>query len=125
LQELVLRKFVVIYVLLALSSTVLFGTVTTTATTATTATAEGVLGLKGVFNILSSWITNGYAPKIFALICFAVGLQKAFTGHILQFFLMLGLAVLISQGDVIISKITADIKACTYEKQVAGHCGQP
>jgi len=117
-----MKKFGIILILLCLSIEVAFGKDPSGQGSGGGTAVEGVLGLKGLFNILTSWLTNSYIPKILALIFFAVGVSKAFAGNILQFFMMLGLAVLVSQGGSIVKTLTPDVKTCTREQQLSGSC---
>lgn len=63
------------------------------------------LGAQSLWNTLSGWLDDTYVARIMALMFFVVGAWRAFTGSILQFFLMLGFAVLVTQGNAIINAI--------------------
>lgn len=75
-------------------------------TTAFAGTAD-TLGAKNLWNTLSAWLDDTYISRIIALMFFSVGVWRAFAGSILQFFLMLGFAVLVTQGNTIISAINS------------------
>ena len=62
------------------------------------------LGVQGVWNKIDSWLSDGYLHKIIAAIFFVIGVMRA-TQSILQFFLMLGFAVLIFNAGTIIEKL--------------------
>ena len=64
-------------------------------------------GAQSLWNTLSGWLDDTYVARIIALMFFAVGVWRAFAGSILQFFLMLGFAVLVTQGNTIISAINS------------------
>jgi len=64
------------------------------------------LGVQGVWDTVYSWIEDGYLQKIIALIFFVIGVMRA-TQSILQFFIMLGFAVLIFNAGTIIEKLAA------------------
>ena len=63
------------------------------------------LGLSGMWGTIQGWIQDGFLTKILGLMFFAVGVQRAFAGQILQFFLMLGLSLLVVNADTIMSTI--------------------
>jgi len=63
------------------------------------------LGASQLWSTLSGWLDDSYIGRILALMFFAVGVWRAFAGSLLQFFLMLGFAALITQGNAIISAI--------------------
>ena len=65
------------------------------------------LGAQSLWNTLSGWLDDTYVARIIALMFFAVGIWRAFAGSVLQFFLMLGFAVLVTQGNTIISAINS------------------
>jgi hypothetical protein len=67
------------------------------------------LGLSAMWGTISGWITDGYLTKIIGLIFFAVGVQRAFMGSILQFFFMLGLSLLVINADAIMSTMFSAI----------------
>jgi len=62
------------------------------------------LGVHGVWDKISSWLNDGYVQKIVAAIFFVIGVMRA-TQSILQFFIMLGFAVLIFNASTIINKL--------------------
>lgn len=68
-----------------------------------------VLGAKGLWDTVSGWLSDTYTNRIIALLFFCVGLWRAFAGSILQFFLMLGFAVLAMQGTSIIEAISGSL----------------
>ncbi|MCR6574451.1 hypothetical protein [Campylobacter insulaenigrae] len=63
------------------------------------------LGLKSTWDIVGSWFEDGYASKLIAAGLFCVGLWRAYAGSILQFFLMLGFAILAMNGKNIIETL--------------------
>lgn len=63
------------------------------------------LGAKGLWDTVSGWLNDTYARRIIALLFFCVGIWRAFAGSILQFFLMLGFSIVISQGNSIIEAL--------------------
>ncbi|EOJ1335639.1 hypothetical protein ACM12L_000370, partial [Campylobacter jejuni] len=65
------------------------------------------IGAKGLWDIVSGWLNDTYVSRIIALLLFCVGVWRAFAGSILQFFLMLGFAVLVTQGSTIIETINS------------------
>lgn len=65
------------------------------------------VGAQNLWNTLSGWLDDTYVARIIALMFFCVGVWRAFAGSILQFFLMLGFAVLVTQGNTIISAINS------------------
>lgn len=65
------------------------------------------IGAKGLWDTVSGWLNDTYVSRIIALLLFCVGVWRAFAGSILQFFLMLGFAVLVTQGTTIIETINA------------------
>lgn len=67
------------------------------------------LGAKGLWDTVSGWLDDTYASRIIALLFFCVGVWRAFAGSILQFFLMLGFAVLVTQGTSIIEALNAGL----------------
>lgn len=67
------------------------------------------LGAKGLWDTVSSWLDDTYASRIIALLFFCVGVWRAFAGSILQFFLMLGFAVLVTQGASIIEALNSGL----------------
>lgn len=67
------------------------------------------LGAKGLWDTVSGWLSDTYASRIIGLLFFCVGLWRAFAGSILQFFLMLGFAVLVTQGTSIIEAINGSL----------------
>ena len=64
------------------------------------------LGVQGVWDKVYGWIEDGYVQKIIALIFFVIGVMRAMQS-ILQFFIMLGFAVLIFNAGEIIKKLAA------------------
>ena len=66
---------------------------------------QDALGIQGLWDTVSAWLDDAYATRIVALIFFCVGVWRAFAGSILQFFLMLGFAVLVTQGSSIIQAV--------------------
>ena len=74
--------------------------------TAAFAGTTDTLGAKDLWTTLSGWLDDTSVARIIALMFFSVGIWRAFAGSILQFFLMLGFAVLITQGNKIISAIS-------------------
>jgi large-conductance mechanosensitive channel len=62
------------------------------------------LGVKNVWDKIESWLADGYIQKIIAAIFFVLGVMRAMQS-ILQFFIMLGFAVLIFNADTIIKKL--------------------
>ena len=70
----------------------------------TLASTTDNLGVQGVWNKISSWLSDGYVQKIIAAIFFVMGVMRA-TQSILQFFIMLGFAVLIFNAGTIIQKL--------------------
>ena len=67
------------------------------------------LGAKGLWDTVSGWLNDTYASRIVALLFFCVGVWRAFAGSILQFFLMLGFAVLVTQGTSIIEALNSGL----------------
>lgn len=65
------------------------------------------LGAQQLWTTLSGWLNDTYVARIIALMFFVVGVWRAFAGSIPQFFLMMGFAVLITQGNAIISAINS------------------
>ena len=65
---------------------------------------EDKLGVKGVWDKINSWLTDGYVHKIIAAIFFVIGVMRAMQS-ILQFSIMLGFAVLIFNAGTIIGKL--------------------
>jgi len=65
------------------------------------------IGAKNLWDIVSGWLDDTYVARLLALMFFCVGVWRAFAGSILQFFLMLGFAVLVTQGNTIISAINS------------------
>ncbi|MEA3373732.1 MAG: hypothetical protein U9Q62_08600 [Campylobacterota bacterium] len=63
------------------------------------------LGLSSMWTVIQGWVQDGYLSKILGLMFFAVGVQRAFDGQLLQFFLMLGLSLLIVNADTIMATI--------------------
>ena len=63
------------------------------------------LGVGGVWTKVEGWLTDGYVHKIIAAIFFILGIMRA-TQSILQFFIMLGFAVLIFNAGAVIDKLT-------------------
>lgn len=63
------------------------------------------LGAKGLWDTVSGWLNDTYMRRIIALLFFCVGIWRAFAGSILQFFLMLGFTIVISQGNSIIEAL--------------------
>lgn len=78
------------------------------ASAAVAGTTDG-MGAKTTWDTVSGWLDDTYAARILGLMFFAVGVWRAFAGSILQFFLMLGFGVLITQGNSIISAINTAI----------------
>jgi len=76
------------------------------ATSAFAGNTDG-LGAKGLWDTVSSWLNDTYVSRILALLLFCVGVWRAFAGSILQFFLMLGFAVLITQGTSIVEALNS------------------
>ncbi len=79
-------------------------------------TNTDALGLSGLWQGgqgggggVKAWLSDGYVTKVLGLIFFCVGVWRAFAGSILQFFFMLGFAILVSQGATIIEAITPAI----------------
>ena len=64
------------------------------------------LGVQGVWDKINSWLTDGYVTKIVAAIFFVMGVMRAMQS-ILQFFIMLGFAVLILNASTIIDKLAS------------------
>jgi len=62
------------------------------------------LGVKPVWEKISDWLTDGYVEKIVAAIFLMMGIARA-RESILQFFIMLGYAVLVVNASTIIDKI--------------------
>jgi len=62
------------------------------------------LGVQNVWQKVQGWLTDGYVQKIIAAIFFVIGVMRA-TQSILQFFIMLGFAVLIFNASTIIDKL--------------------
>lgn len=62
------------------------------------------LGVQNVWDKLDSWLQDGYLQKIIALIFFIVGVMRAMQS-ILQFFIMLGFAILIFNAQYIVDKL--------------------
>lgn len=62
------------------------------------------LGVSGVWDKINGWLSDGYIQKIVAAIFFVIGVMRA-TQSILQFFIMLGFAVLIFNAGTIINKL--------------------
>jgi len=62
------------------------------------------LGVSGVWTKINGWLSDGYIQKIIAAIFFVIGVMRA-TQSILQFFIMLGFAVLIFNASTIINKL--------------------
>lgn len=90
-----MKKIVIFFALFALLGTAAFAGTTDN------------LGAKNLWETLSGWLDDTYIARILALMFFAVGVWRAFAGSILQFFLMLGFAVLVTQGNTIISAINS------------------
>jgi len=67
------------------------------------------LGLSTLWKEMRSWFNNSYVPHIFALMCFATGIERAVEGSVIQFFMMLALAVAFSQGINIIDAIVPSV----------------
>ncbi len=67
---------------------------------------EDNLGVQNVWDKISGWLNDGYIQKIVAAIFFVIGVMRA-TQSILQFFIMLGFAVLIFNAQNIIDKLAA------------------
>lgn len=76
---------------------------------AAVASSTDNLGLSTVWTTIQSWVQDGYLTKIFGLIFFAVGIQRAFMGSILQFFLMLGMSLLVVNADGIMGTVFSAI----------------
>lgn len=84
---------------------VMFPFLSVFAVSALATNAEDKLGFSGLAAELvgdgtdgnKGWLGDAALTKVLGLIFFAVGVWRAFAGSILQFFLMLGFAVLISQ----------------------------
>lgn len=62
------------------------------------------LGVQGVWDKISGWLQDGYVQKIVAAIFFVIGVMRA-TQSILQFFIMLGFAILIFNASTVINKL--------------------
>lgn len=62
------------------------------------------LGVQNVWDKINSWLNDGYIQKIIAAVFFVIGVMRA-TQSILQFFIMLGFAVLIFNASTIINKL--------------------
>ena len=62
------------------------------------------LGVQNVWDKINSWLSDSYVQKIIAAVFFVIGVMRA-TQSILQFFLMLGFAVLIFNASTIINKL--------------------
>ena len=62
------------------------------------------LGVSGVWDTISGWLQDGYIQKIVAAVFFIIGIMRA-TQSILQFFIMLGFAVLIFNASTVIDKL--------------------
>lgn len=67
------------------------------------------LGLSSMWTTVSGWITDGYLTKLLGLIFFAVGVQRAFMGSVLQFFFMLGLSLLVINASTIMGTMFSAI----------------
>jgi len=65
---------------------------------------EDNLGVQGVWNTIEGWLNDGYVHRIIAITFFFIGLLRA-TQSILQFFIMLGFAVLTFNAGTIIEKM--------------------
>jgi len=91
-----LKKIAILFALFAFLGTAAFA-----------GTTDNYLGAQSLWNTLSGWLDDTYVARIIALMFFAVGVWRAFAGFILQFFLMLGFAVLVTQGNTIISAINS------------------
>lgn len=63
------------------------------------------LGIQTTYAKIVGWFTDTYVSRTVAIILFVVGVTRAIGGQWLQFFIMLGFAVLISQGQTIIEKL--------------------
>jgi hypothetical protein len=63
------------------------------------------LGIKTTYDSVVGWFTDTYVSRTVAIILFVIGVTRAIQGQWLQFFIMLGFAVLISQGQTIIEKL--------------------
>jgi len=68
------------------------------------ASTDDNLGVQNVWDKINSWLNDGYVQKIVAAIFFVIGVMRA-TQSILQFFIMLGFAVLIFNASNIIEKL--------------------
>jgi heme/copper-type cytochrome/quinol oxidase subunit 2 len=68
------------------------------------ASTQDNLGVQNVWDKIDSWLQDGYIQKIIAAIFFVVGVMRAMQS-ILQFFIMLGFAVLIFNAQTIIEKL--------------------
>ena len=64
------------------------------------------LGVKGVWDKISDWLSDSYVAKIVAAIFFVMGVMRAMQS-ILQFFVMLGFSVLILNASTIIGKLAS------------------
>jgi len=62
------------------------------------------LGVSNVWDKINGWLTDGYVQKIVAAIFFVIGIMRA-AQSILQFFVMLGFAVLIFNASNVIEKL--------------------
>jgi len=63
------------------------------------------LGASGMWDTLKGFLNDTYLTRILALGMFAFGVYNAFRQNFLNFFLMLGLTVLLINGDTIIEKV--------------------
>jgi len=66
-------------------------------------TAGDALGLDSTWATIQAWLNDSSFVSIVGLLFFAVGIQRAFMGSILQFFLMLGMALLVVNADTIMT----------------------
>jgi len=62
------------------------------------------LGVQNVWDKINGWLNDGYVQKIVAAIFFVIGVMRA-TQSILQFFVMLGFAILIFNASTVINKL--------------------
>ena len=72
-------------------------------TAAMAGTAGDALGLASTWTTIQSWLNDSAFVSIIGLIFFAVGIQRAFMGSVLQFFMMLGMALLVVNADTIMT----------------------
>jgi len=86
-------KFLLLNAMLLLPNLVLAGT-------------QDNLGVQNVWDKINGWLADGYVQKIVAAIFFVIGVMRAMQS-ILQFFIMLGFAILIFNASNVIDKLAA------------------